>query len=119
MGLHCVWRSSRPVRACRSQDSAAGDGSEDDEGLGAGDDGGRKRRVGGIVGEILLAGEEAQEVTALVGDVVADGSSEHGVTGLQHVKDGGDGDGCGNYESDLDAGSGERAEVLGEFNADM
>jgi len=39
------------------------------------------------VGEIFLAGEEAQEGTALLCIVIADGSAEHGVAGFESVED--------------------------------
>jgi hypothetical protein len=40
------------------------------------------------VREILLAGEEADEGPALLADVIANGSAQHGVLLLQSVQDG-------------------------------
>jgi hypothetical protein len=71
---------------------AAGDGSDDDEGLFAGCDGFGQWCVGRLVREILLAGEEAQEWTALQRDLVADGAAQHGIAGLEGVEDGALGD---------------------------
>ena len=68
---------------------------------------------------VFLADEEAEEGAALFGDVVADGAAEHGVTGLEGVEDGGDGDGGGEVEGGLVGGEvGEAAEVDGEVDAD-
>jgi hypothetical protein len=39
------------------------------------------------VGEILLAGEEPQERSALPGDVVADRSAQHRIADLERVQD--------------------------------
>jgi len=38
------------------------------------------------MGEILLAGEEAQEWPALLRDMVPDGASKHGIASLERVK---------------------------------
>src|SRR5271165_3518108 len=39
------------------------------------------------MGQILLAGEESQERSALPGDVVADRPAKHWITGLERVED--------------------------------
>ena len=39
------------------------------------------------MGQVLLAGEEAQERPALLCDVVADGAAQHGIAGLERVED--------------------------------
>jgi len=67
---------------------AAGDGSEDQEGLGPRGDGVWQRSVGLLVGEILAAGEETQERAALLRDVIADRAAEHRVTGFERVENG-------------------------------
>ena len=46
-----------------------------------------QRGVGRIVGEVFAAGEETDEGAALLGDVVAEGAGEHGVTSFQCVED--------------------------------
>ena len=75
--------------------------------------------VGGQVGPVFVADEEAEEGAALFGDVVADGVAEHGVGGLEGVEDGGDGGGGGDVEGGLVGGEvGEAAEVEGEIDAD-
>jgi hypothetical protein len=98
---------------------AAGYGSEDDEGFAGGEDGLGERGIGGEVGPVFFADEEAEEGAALLGDVVADGAAEHGVGGLEGVEDGGDGGGGGDVEGGLVCGEvGEAAEVDGEVYAD-
>ena len=67
--------------------SAPGDGAEDDERLGALGDGGGEGGVRGVVGEVLGAGEEADEGSALVGHVVADRAAEDRLAGLQRFQD--------------------------------
>ncbi len=52
--------------------SSAGDGPDDDERLLPRCDSIRQRGVGRLVGQIFLAGEEAQKRAALLGVVVAD-----------------------------------------------
>jgi len=98
---------------------ASGNGSEDDEGFAGGEDGFGEGCVGGEVGPVFFADEEAEEGAALLGDVVADGVAEHGVAGLEGVEDGGDGGGGGNVEGGLVGGEiGEAAEMDGEIDAD-
>lgn len=70
------------------QELAAGDGPDDHERLGAGSDLLGKRRVQGLMGNVFFAGEEAQERAALLGDVVADGAAEHGITGFEGIQNG-------------------------------
>jgi len=64
----------------------AGDGPDDDERLLPGRDGVGERSVGRFVGEILFAGEEAQERPALLRDLVADGAAQHRIPGLESIK---------------------------------
>jgi len=106
------------VRRPASATSPTGYGAEDDEWLGSIDDGGGEWRVGGVERDVLLAGEEAKECTALACDLVADCAAEHGIDGLEGVEDGGDG-GCGcNVERDFVArDASEDAKVGGEFDA--
>jgi len=65
---------------------AAGNGSNDQKRLLPGRDlvwqGGIRR----FMGQILLAGEEAQEWPALLRDMVPDGASKHGIASLERVK---------------------------------
>lgn len=55
----------------------------------------------GVVGEVLGAGEEADEGSALVGHVVADRAAEDRVAGLQRVQDRGWRRGTGDVELDF------------------
>jgi len=97
---------------------AAGDRADDEERFCAGRDFFWERRVRRVVGEILLAGVEADEVAALAGGVVADGAAEHGVAGFQGVEDGAQRDGWGNVELDLAGDAGEGFQVVGDNDAD-
>jgi hypothetical protein len=51
-----------------------------------GHDGEGERLVGRVVGEVFFTGEEAQKGTALDGDVVADGSAQHGIAGFERIE---------------------------------
>ena len=97
---------------------AAGDSADDQEGFSAGCDFFWERRVWRVVGEILLAGVEADEVAALAGGVVADGTAEHGVAGFQGVEDGAQRDRWGNVELHLAGDAGEGFQVVGDDDAD-
>jgi hypothetical protein len=71
------------------------------------------------VGPVFFADEEAEEGTALLGNVVADGVAEHGVSEFECVENGGDGCGGGDVEGGLMGGEvGEAAEVYGEIDSD-
>src|SRR5947207_15240246 len=62
------------------------DGAEDEQRLLSRDDRFGQRSVRRSVGAILFARKEAQERSPLLGDVVADGSCQHGKSGLQRIK---------------------------------
>ena len=66
---------------------AAGNGPDDDKRLLSGCDRVGQWGVRRLMGQIFLAGEESQEGTALLRDVVADGSAQHGIAGLERVED--------------------------------
>lgn len=97
---------------------SAGDGADYQEWFFAGGDGFWQRGVGRFVGEIFLAGEEAEEGAALFADVIADGTLQHGIAGFEGVEDGALGDGGVDFDCDLVADVGEGAEVVGKFDAD-
>lgn len=40
------------------------------------------------MGEVLFAGEKAEEGAALQGDVVADGAAKDGIAGFERIEDG-------------------------------
>ena len=67
---------------------------------------------------VFFAGEDAHEGAALAGGVLANGAAEHGTAGFEGVEDAADGDGRGDFEGDFRRGVGERAQVLGEDDAD-
>jgi hypothetical protein len=96
----------------------AGNGPYDQQGFRAGGDGVGELGVGQVVGEVLFAGEEADERAALLGDVVADCAAEHGVAGLEGVEGGAQGGGAGDVKMHLAVDVGQDAQVLGEDDAD-
>src|SRR5579863_2776795 len=65
---------------------AAGDGSNNQKRLGAFGHRLGQRGVRRLMGQVLLAGEEAQERPALEGDVIADRPPQHGIAGLEGVE---------------------------------
>ena len=70
------------------------------------------------MGEIFLAGKEAQEGTAVLGIVVADGSAEHGVAGFEGVEDRAQCRLALDFELHLAVDLGEGAEMLREKDSD-
>ena len=98
--------------------SSAGDGPDDDERLLPRCDSIRQRGVGRLVGQIFLAGEEAQERAALLGVVVADGAAQHGIARLKCVQHRTLRDRTIDFERHLAADVGEVSEVEGEDYAD-
>lgn len=71
-----------------------------------------------LVREILSAGEEAKEVAAGEGGVVADGAAEDGVAGFEGIEDGAYGYGTFELEFNFAADTGEGSQVCGQFKAD-
>jgi len=67
---------------------ASGDGTYDEQRLGAGDNSIGEGRVGRFVREIFGAGEETEEGAAFLGDVIANGAAEHGVGGFEGIEGG-------------------------------
>src|SRR5258708_38702686 len=65
---------------------AAGNRPDDEKGLFPRCDGVRKRGVRRLEGIVLLASEEAQERTALLGDMIADRAAQHRILGLEGVE---------------------------------
>src|SRR5438128_9477611 len=66
---------------------AAGNGPDDDKRLLSGRDRVGQWGVRRLMGQILLAGEEAQEGSALLRDMVANGAAQHGIVSLERVED--------------------------------
>lgn len=56
---------------------------------------------GGLVRDIFLAREVADEDAALEGVTVADGAAKHGITLFERIEDGRDGNRGGDVERDL------------------
>ena len=77
---------------------AAGDGANDEKWLLARGDVFGQGRVGRFVGQIFLAGEEAQKGAALLRVVVADGAAQHRITGFERIEHGALRHGGGDFE---------------------
>ena len=92
--------------------------ADDAVGLGAGDDRGGERGVGRLVREVLLAGEEPQEGSALLCRMIANRPAQHRVAGLERVKDRALCDGPRNVELHLGAGFGQVSQVIGQYDSD-
>jgi hypothetical protein len=63
-----------------------GNGPDNDKRFLPRDDRLRQRSIRRFVGQILLTRKEPQERPALQGDVIADGSAQHGIAGLKRIK---------------------------------
>jgi len=70
------------------------------------------------VGEVQLAGEEAQERAALLRDLIADGATQHGIAGFERVEHRALRDRTFDFERYLGAGVGQGSEVGWEDEAD-
>ena len=70
------------------------------------------------MGEVFLAGKEADEGAALFGGLVADGATEHGIFCFEGIEDGALGDGGFDVEVDFPVDAREGAEMLGEDDSD-
>src|SRR4051812_46185452 len=81
-------------------------------------DGVGQRRIRRVVGEVLLAGEEAQEGAALLGDVVADRPPQHRIAGFERVEDGALGHGSLDLELDVSIDAGEDPQMRRQHDAD-
>src|SRR5688572_308107 len=79
--------AANPVTAELTSPLAAGHGPHDQKRLGAKRDRVGQRGVRQLVGQILLAGEEPHERSALLCDVVADRPAQHRIPGLERVED--------------------------------
>ena len=97
---------------------ASRDGSEDNERFFPAGDRFGHGSVWGLVGQILFAGEEAQEWTALQRAVIANGAAQHRVAGFEGVEDGALRNwGC-DFELRIAGKMGQRSQVGREDNAD-
>jgi hypothetical protein len=70
----------------REQSLAACYGSDDQEWLFSGCYGAGQRGIRRVVRQVFVAGKEAQEGSALLRDLIADGPSEHRVASFQRVE---------------------------------
>ena len=82
----------RSRRRSSDQSLTTGNRTDNNEGVLAGCDAVWQRVVRRVVRQILFAGEESKERTALKCVMVADGPAEHGIARLQGVEDRSHGD---------------------------
>lgn len=68
--------------------------------------------------QIVFAGEEAQERTALLRDLVTDRPTQHRVVGFQRIEDRPLGDGSCNVERHFAADVCQRSQVWRKYDAD-
>ncbi len=98
--------------------SPACHGTDDEERLGPGHDGGGKRRVRGLVRQVLLAGEEAHERAPIMCGRVTDGSLQHWIAGLERVYQRALGGQTGDLDLYFQPEVCERAQMRGQHNPD-
>ena len=82
-------------------------------------DGRGQRRVGVVMGAVLLAGEEADEAPSPAARPVADRPGEHRVARFEGVEDGALGRLPGKLEGNLALDAGEEAELRGQDDPDQ
>ncbi len=100
--------------------ATAGDRPQDDQRFGAARHGLRQRRIRRIERQIPLAREEAQKGPPLLRRVVADGTAQHGVCGLQRIEHGTNGRWAGGINQNLvSCNAGQRSQVRRQFDADL
>ena len=97
---------------------AAGDGADDEKGLRPARYSFGQGVVGRFEGPILAAGKKSQKGPALKSDMVADGSAEHGVAGLERVEDGARRNLAVNLDAHLGAGVRQGSQMRREHNSD-
>src|SRR5262249_24227534 len=96
----------------------AGHGADDEEGLGARRDRVGQLRVRAVVGKILLAGEDSQEGSAFLCDVIADRPANDRIARLERVQDGTLGDRAVDGDLHLAVDVGQGAEMRGQHDTD-
>jgi len=97
---------------------SSGNRSDDNKRLLPRRDGIWQRGVGRVVGEVFFAGEEAQEWTTLLRDVVADGAAQHGIVGLERVQHRALRDRTFDFERHLAADLRQRSQMWREYDSD-
>jgi hypothetical protein len=70
------------------------------------------------MGQILLAGEESQEWTALLRDLIADRPAQHGIAGLKRVEDRPQRDRAVKLKSYFAADVRQRSQMLRDYDSD-
>jgi predicted ester cyclase len=112
------WAAKRIIPHSRADRSAAGQRPHDHKGFCAGRDRVGQGGVGRLVRPILLAGEEPDKRTPLLGGVVADRPAQHGILRLECVQDRPLRDRSLNLKHDLAAYTRQRAQMRGQHNLD-
>src|SRR2546426_11110089 len=97
---------------------AAGDRPHHEKGLRSRRDRVGERGIRRLVGQVPLARKESQEWPSLLGDVVADRPSQHGIAGLERVQHRAPSDPARDLELHLAFDLRERPQVRGQHHAD-
>src|SRR6267378_7154048 len=96
---------------------AAGNRPDDEKGLFPRCDGVGKRSIRRLKRIVLFAGEEAQERTALLGDMIADRAAQHRILGFESVEHRALRDRTFDVELHLGADARQRPQMSGEYDA--
>jgi len=97
---------------------ASGNRSDDQKRLFPRRDSVRQWSVRRLVGKILLAGEESQERPALLRNMIADRTAQHGIPGLKSIEHRPLRNRTLDLECRLAAGMGQRSQMLREYYPD-
>src|SRR5712692_5097469 len=97
---------------------AAGNGPDDEKGLCTCCDRIRQRSIRRLEGIVFLAGEEAQERTALLRDVIADGTAQHRILRFEGVEHRALGDRTLNVQLHLGTDARQRSQMTWKYDAD-
>jgi hypothetical protein len=96
---------------------AAGNGPDDEKGLFPRCDGVGQRGIRRLKGVVFPASEEAQERTALLGDMIADRAAQHRILGLEGVEHGTLSDRTFDVELHFRTDARQRPQMSGEYDA--
>ena len=113
-------RSSATARGHRNSGFALapGNGPDNDERLLPGRDRVGQWGIRRLMGQIFLAGEEAQEWPALLRDLVADRPAQHGIAGFERVEDRPQRDRAVEFKFYFAADVRQRSQMLRNYNSD-
>ena len=93
------------------------DGPDNQKGFSAAGDGIRKRRIDGVVRDILFAREEADKGAALLRVVLTDGSLQHRVARFERIDHGANGRMAGQLKNNFAVNARQIVQMRGENDA--